>query len=123
MLVALGAVKTCVVDNSSITVLLMQATQLSQLQDERASQQQVVISYATTCHGHAVSGVMDTVSDRALRASQKAGLLTHAPCCAEQEAAEVKGTWKQVADENRSLNRQQHALSEDASRLKDRCGD
>ena len=42
MLVALGAVKTCVVGYSSITVLLMQATQLSQLQDERASQQQVL---------------------------------------------------------------------------------
>ena len=35
----------------------------------------------------------------------------------------MKGTWKQVADENRSLNRQQHALSDDASRLKDRCED
>ena len=34
----------------------------------------------------------------------------------------MRGTWKQVADENRSLNRQQHALSEDACRLKDRCG-
>ena len=26
-----------------------------------------------------------------------------------------------MADENRNLNRQQHALSEDAGRLKDRC--
>ena len=123
MLTALGTVKTCVVGNSSVTVLLMQATQLSQLQDERASQQQVLVSYTTTCHGHAVLDDMDTLSDRALRASQKANLLTHVLYCAEQEAAEVKGTWKQVADENRSLNRQQHALSEDASRLKDRCGD
>ena len=38
-----------------------------------------------------------------------------------QEAAEVRGQWKEVADENRNLNRQQAALSEDANRLKERC--
>lgn len=38
-----------------------------------------------------------------------------------QEAAEVRGAWKEVADENRNLNRQQHALSEEAGRLKERC--
>ena len=43
------------------------------------------------------------------------------PAALLQEAAEVRGAWKEVADENRSLNRQQHALSEEASRLKERC--
>ena len=67
MLSALGAVKTCAIGNGSTAVLLTQATQLSQLQDERASQQQVLVSRVTTYHGHAVPGDMDTLSDRALR--------------------------------------------------------
>ena len=67
MLIGCGAVKTCAVGNSLITVLRVQATQLSRLQDERASQQQVLVSCTTTCSGHAVSGDMDTLSDRALR--------------------------------------------------------
>ena len=33
----------------------------------------------------------------------------------------MRGAWKEVADENRNLNRQQHALSEEAGRLKERC--
>ncbi|CAL5219036.1 g795 [Coccomyxa viridis] len=58
---------------------------------------------------------------------QKKALATHLSQLQEdrasqhQEAAEVRGAWKEVADENRNLNRQQHALSEEAGRLKERC--
>ena len=33
----------------------------------------------------------------------------------------MRAAWKEVADENRNLNRQQHTLNEEAGRLKDRC--
>lgn len=58
------------VGNSSDSALLVQATQLSQLQEDRASQQQVLISDATTCNGHAVPRIMETQIHRTLSLSE-----------------------------------------------------
>ena len=57
------------VGNSSDNALV-QATQLSQLQEDRASQQQVLISDTATCNGHAFPRIMETQMDRALNLSE-----------------------------------------------------